>query len=79
MTDKPIKAEKNKTEKPVVEEKSIKTLKVEKKEKPAKVEKPVKTDNAVKVYEPKKKRISKSQATHNRRVKQEKRNPKPVS
>jgi len=77
----PKKAEAKKTEIKKVEPVKAETKKSEPKkiatvvEKPAAELVPDRTKEAVKAGEPKKKRISKGLATHNRRVKQEKRHP----
>ena len=64
MTDKKVKV--------VKREKGVKPEKLVKLEKPVKPEKSVKLEKSVK---PEKKRLSKGLRTHNRRMKQEARNP----
>ncbi len=76
-----VKAEPKKVEPKNTEPKKAKPMKAEPKKITAAAERPVeelvpaKAKAAVKEEEPKKKRISKGLATHNRRVKQEKRHP----
>ncbi len=74
-----VKTEKSvKLEKAVKPEKAVKLVKPVKQEESIKLVKPVKQEGSVKPVksiQPEKKRLSKGMRTHNRRLKQEARNP----